>query len=139
MNNYAGSNVKMDYSVGQVYNYAPKKNNFGYTPTIEASDKYTPTTRRNKSADAGGIVAGIALGIAALVGMYKGHNKIAGVVKAAGRKKAAYQASHANMSLKGLKKAGKNFGGTIINLVKSAFNVPKTLGKETVKMFKKTV
>ena len=145
MYNYC-NNVVASNPYSQVTPYVAKSNTNGvYNPAanqLKAVDTYKPTLHRatsKENSNAGGIIAGIALGIAALIGVYKGHSKIEQVVKKVDAKKLAYKATHGNMNLKGVANAGKKIGGSILNVGKSVINFPKTIIKETFGLFKKTV
>jgi hypothetical protein len=145
---YYGNNVGMNSPFtanGQINTFGGvQRNMYGpYNPAMNTpvQDTYKPSVpakSKKKKSHTAEILAGIALGIAALVGVYKGHDKIANVVKKVATRKAAYQASHANMNKKGALEACKKVGKSVLDMGKSIFNIPKTMVKETHTFFKNT-
>ncbi len=140
MLNYLGSNVGANPYIPV---YATRNNNMNgnYNPTANTTKDSVVISSKKKKYNSHGGEALLAAGltIAALIGVYKGHNKIAGVIKKLGEKKVAFQATHGNMTAAGVKNAGKSIGSSILNIGKSIIRFPKTLVKETAGIFKKTV
>ena len=141
-----------NYGVGYSRNYEfsyPSYNMSGSSSIPEharitaSRDSYVSSTNnknhkknQNKTLE---VLGKIALAIVGAAAIYKGHNIISKGVGRIGKAAHAYKNTHANFSLKGLGRAGKEIGSSVGKAATSVVKVPCKLLSETAKIFKKTV